>query len=46
MQSRGISLEEAKQILIDAYLEDVIAKIENPEMRDWIKAAARPEPTV
>ncbi len=46
MQSRGISLEEAKQILIDAYLEDVIAKIENPEIRDWIKTAARPEPAV
>lgn len=42
MQSRGISLEDAKQILIDAYLEDVIVKIDNAGVREWIKAAARP----
>ena len=35
MQSRGIGREEAKQILIDAYLEDV---------RNWIKSAAQTEP--
>lgn len=37
MQSRGIGREEAKQMLIDAYLEDVIAKIRNTEIREWIK---------
>lgn len=38
MQSRGISREEAKQILIDAYLDDVINHIENEEIRGWIKS--------
>lgn len=37
MQSRGISREEAKQILIDAYLNDVFAKIENSQIQDWFK---------
>lgn len=41
MQSRGIGLEEAKQILIDAYLDDVIAKIGNETIRDWFKTALR-----
>lgn len=38
MQSRGIGLEEAKQILIDAYLDDVIGKIPNAQVRDWMKS--------
>ncbi len=44
MQSRGIGREEAKQILIDAYLEDVISKIQNEAVRNWIKSAAQTEP--
>lgn len=37
MQSRGIGLEEARQILIDAYLDDVINKIKNEAIKDWFK---------
>ena len=37
MQSRGISEEKAKQLLIDAYLNDVIAKVEDEKIREWIK---------
>ena len=38
MQSRGIGTEKAKQILIDAYLNDVIAKVDNENIRLWIKS--------
>lgn len=38
MQSRGIGREEAKQILIDAYLDDVICKIADSKIQDWIKS--------
>ena len=38
MQSRGINREEAKQILIDAYLDDVISQIENENVKTWIKS--------
>ena len=37
MQSRGISEEMAKQLLIDAYLNDVIAKVEDEKISEWIK---------
>lgn len=37
MRSRGIGEEEAKQILINAYLEDVIEKIENQDIKAWFK---------
>lgn len=37
MQSRGISEDEAKQLLIDAYLNDVIAKVDDEKIVDWIK---------
>ena len=37
MQSRGIGRETAKQILIDAYLEELIAKVEDENIRKWIK---------
>ncbi len=37
MQSRGIERETAKQILIDAYLEELIAKVEDENIRKWIK---------
>lgn len=38
MQSRGIDREEAKQILIDAYLDDVISQIENENVKTWMKS--------
>ena len=37
MQSRGISREDAKKMLIDAYLEDVFARIEQDTLHDWFK---------
>ena len=37
MQSRGISLEEAKNILITAYLDEVYARITNEKVRDFVK---------
>ena len=37
MQSRGIGREEARRILIDAYLDDVISKIEDEKVAAWIK---------
>lgn len=37
MQARGIGLDEAKQILIDAYLNDVIDKIDDTDLKDWFK---------
>ena len=46
MRSRGIGLEEARQILIDAYLDEVIAKIGNEKIRDWIKLMAQANRTV
>lgn len=36
MRSRGIGEEEAKQILIDAYLLEVINHIDNEQIREWI----------
>lgn len=38
MQSRGIGRDEAKQILIDAYLDDVIALVRNESLRNWYKS--------
>ena len=46
MRSRGIELEEAKQLLIDAYLNEVIAKIGNEKIREWIKLWAQANHTV
>lgn len=37
MRSRGISEQDAKQLLIDAYLNDVIAKVDDEKIREWIK---------
>ncbi|MDR1026078.1 MAG: Fe-S cluster assembly protein SufD [Lactobacillus sp.] len=42
MESRGISREEAKQILIDAYLDEVVEKVENPEIKEYFKRALEP----
>ncbi len=36
MRSRGIPEEEAKQMLIDAYLLEVINRIDNEQIREWI----------
>lgn len=41
MQSRGIGREEAKQILIDAYLDDVINKVSDTAVREWFRERAR-----
>ncbi|MBE6448795.1 MAG: Fe-S cluster assembly protein SufD [Alphaproteobacteria bacterium] len=41
MRSRGIGLSEARQILIDAYLDEVITKISNEKIKDWIKLFAQ-----
>ncbi len=37
MRSRGIGAKEAEQLLIDAYLNDVIAKVDDEKIREWIK---------
>lgn len=37
MTSRGISIEDAKQMLIDAYLDDVLNKISNNKIYNWVK---------
>ena len=36
MRSRGIGEDEAKQILIDAYLLEVISRIDNEQIKEWI----------
>lgn len=41
MRSRGIGEEEAKQILVDAYLQDVLEKINNQDIKDWLAAKAK-----
>lgn len=37
MQTRGIALDDAKQILIEAYLNEVLLKVENEQIRKWLK---------
>lgn len=37
MQSRGLSEDDAKKILIDAYIKEVIAKVDNEKISGWIK---------
>lgn len=37
MQSRGIGYEEARQLLINAYLDDVVSHISDENIRGWIK---------
>ncbi|MBS4773496.1 MAG: Fe-S cluster assembly protein SufD [Proteobacteria bacterium] len=41
MRSRGIGEEEARQLLIDAYLDDAISKIEDEKIAAWIKLWAK-----
>jgi len=38
MRSRGISKEEAEKILIDAYLQEAINRIDNPFIKEWMAA--------
>ncbi len=38
MRSRGIKEEDAKRLLIDAYLNDVIAKVDDENIYNWIKS--------
>ena len=38
MQSRGIDREEARQLLIDAYLDEVISRLQNDEISEWIRS--------
>ena len=37
LRSRGIPKIEAEQMLINAYLNDVMAKVDNENIRSWIK---------
>ena len=39
MQSRGIPLEEARKILIGAYLNEVFGKIEDSVIAEWLKSS-------
>ncbi|MBR6356341.1 MAG: Fe-S cluster assembly protein SufD [Alphaproteobacteria bacterium] len=38
LQSRGIPLEDAQKILIEAYLNEVFAKIEDFDIAEWLKS--------
>lgn len=38
MRSRGIKEDDAKQLLIEAYLNDVIAKVDDENICNWIKS--------
>lgn len=38
MQSRGISIEEARRMLVEAFLDDVLLRISDPAMREWLKS--------
>ena len=38
MQARGIGREEAKQLLVEAYLEDVFSRIAPENIRTWFKS--------
>ena len=44
MRSRGIKEEDAKQLLIDAYLNDVITKIDDEKIAEWIKSLLATSP--
>ena len=38
MRSRGIGEDEARRILIDAYLDDVIGRVPHSEIREWLRS--------
>ncbi len=37
LRSRGIGEDEARRMLIDAYLSDVIDRVDHLEIRDWLR---------
>ena len=37
MRSRGIDAEEARQMLVEAFLDDALLQIENENVRNWLK---------
>ena len=39
MRSRGIDEDTAKQILIEAYLEDLFSQIDNEQIREWLRVS-------
>lgn len=41
MRSRGLDEETAKQMLVNAYIDEVIAKVDNEKIADWIKLMAQ-----
>ena len=41
MQSRGIKLEDARQILIEAYLDEVLTKVDDTAIAEWLKTALK-----
>ena len=41
MQSRGIPFATARKILIDAYLDEVCAKVADSSIAEWLKAGLR-----
>lgn len=38
MRSRGIDEDEARQMLVEAFLDDVLLKISNEQVRGWLKS--------
>lgn len=38
MRSRGIGEEEARRILVEAYLDDVVNLIHDPLVREWVRS--------
>ena len=41
LMSRGIGYAEAKKLLIDGFINDVIEKITNKEVKNYIKGALK-----
>ena len=37
MRSRGIDAEEARRMLVEAFLDDALLQIENENVRNWLK---------
>ncbi len=38
MRSRGIDEDEARQILVEAFLDDVLLKVDSESVRSWLKS--------
>ena len=38
MRSRGIDEDEARQILVEAFLDDVLLKVDSEPVRNWLKS--------